>query len=216
MPQDTHLQLEVLAELNWEPSIKAGHIGVTAAAGVVTLSGAVESYAEKHTAELAARRVKGVLAVVQEIEVQLPFERQRGDAEIAAAALERFAWDVAIPRDAIGVKVEKGRVSLTGEMEFYYQRDAAEQGVRRLHGVTGVSNLISIRPGVSTANISTDISAALHRSWVPEADAITVTAKNGKVRLTGNVHSQHARQVAGETAWGAPGATDVENLLAIL
>lgn len=216
MPQDTHLQLEVLAELDWEPSVKAGHIGVTAAAGVVTLTGIAESYAEKHAAEVAARRVKGVLAVAQEIEVQLPFERQRGDTEIAAAALERFAWDVSIPRDAVAVKVEKGWVSLTGEMEFHYQRDAAEQGVRRLHGVTGVSNLISLKPGVSTANIGTDISAALHRSWVPDAHAITVTATNGRVRLTGNVHSSHARQVAGETAWGAPGAIDVENLLAII
>jgi osmotically-inducible protein OsmY len=216
MPQDTHLQLEVLAELDWEPSVKAGNIGVTVSAGVVTLTGMVESYAEKHAAEVAARRVKGVLAVAQEIAVQLPFERQRGDADIAAAALERFAWDVSIPRDSIGVKVEQGWVSLTGETQFHYQRAAAEQGVRGLHGVTGVTNLISMKPGVDTANLTTDITAALHRSWVPDADAITVTAHDGKVCLTGNVHSHHARQVAGETAWGAPGTMDVENLLAIL
>jgi len=216
MPNDNRLQLLVIAELTWDPSVAAANIGVAAKAGVVTLTGTVESYAQKHAAEVAARRVRGVLAVAQEIEVQLPFERQRGDAQIAAAALERYSWDVSFSQEQIGVTVEKGWVSLSGEVDHNYQRDAAEQEVRRLHGVTGVTNLILVRPGVSTADIGADISIALHRSWVPDPEAITVTAEGGKVRLTGNVHSHHARQVAAETAWGAPGTIDVENLLAIL
>lgn len=216
MPNDNRLQLLVIAELTWDPSVAAANIGVAANAGVVTLTGSVESYAQKHAAEVAARRVRGVLAVAQEIEVQLPFERQRGDAQIAAAALERFSWDVSLSQEQIGVKVEKGWVSLGGEVDHNYQRGAAEQEIRRLHGVTGVTNLISIRPGVRTADIGTDISIALHRSWVPDPEAIMVTAKDGKVRLTGNVHSHHARQVAEETAWGAAGTIDVENLLAVL
>jgi len=216
MPNDTRLQLEVIAELKWEPSVAAANIGVAAKVGIVTLSGTVESYAQKHAAEIATRRVKGVLAVAQEIDVQVPFERQRGDEQIAAAALERFSWDVSIPPDAVSVTVEKGWVSLAGAVDHNYQRIAAEQEIRGLYGVVGVTNLISIRPGVNTADISTDISIALHRSWVPDPQAITVTAEGGKVRLTGNVNSHHARQVAGETAWGAPGAIDVENLLAII
>jgi osmotically-inducible protein OsmY len=216
MSQDTHLQLSVLAELEWEPSVTAAHIGVAADAGVITLSGRVESYAQKHAAEAAAGIVKGVLAVAEELEVQVPFERNRGDKEIAAAILESLAWDVSVPRDAVHVRVEKGWVTLTGEAEWQYQREAAEQDVRRLHGVVGVSNQVSLKPRVSTANISNDISCALHRSYFPDPDAITVTAEGGRVRLTGNVHSWHARQVAAATAWGAPGAIDVENLLAVI
>jgi osmotically-inducible protein OsmY len=216
MSQDTHLQLSVLAELEWEPSITAAHIGVMANAGVITLTGQVETYAQKHAAEAAARRVKGVLAVAEELEVQVPFERKRSDDDIAAAILDRLAWNVSVPRDAVQVRVEQGWVTLTGEVGWHYQREAAEQDVRRLHGVVGVSNQVSMKPRVNSVNISNDISCALHRSYFPDPDAITVTADGGKVRLTGNVHSWHARQVAAETAWGAPGAIDVENLLAVI
>jgi len=216
MSNDTHLQLEVIAELNWEPSVAAAHIGVAANAGVITLTGEVESYAEKSAAETAARRVKGVVGVAQEIKVQLPFERERGDDQIAEAVLDRLAWDVSVPSDSVHVKVEQGWVTLSGVVDRHFQRQAAEQNVLRLHGVVGVSNQISIKPQINTANISNDISYALHRSWYPDPDAITVTAEGGKVRLSGNVHSWHAREVAAETAWGAPGATDVENLLFVV
>jgi osmotically-inducible protein OsmY len=216
MSNDTHLQLSVLAELEWEPSITAAHIGVAANGGIVTITGQVESYAQKRAAEAAARRVKGVLAVAEELEVQVHFERKRDDSDIAAAIVDRLAWDVSVQRDAVKVGVEGGWVTLTGEVGWNYQRKAAEQDVRRLHGVVGVSNQVSLKARVNTANISSDISCALHRSFFPDPDAITVTAEGGKVRLTGNVHSWHARQVAAETAWGAPGAVDVENLLAVI
>jgi osmotically-inducible protein OsmY len=216
MSNDTHLQLEVIAELNWDPSVTAAHIGVAANAGVITLSGEVESYAEKSAAEQAARRVKGVVGLAQEIKVQLPFERERGDDQIVEAVLDRLAWDVSVPSDSIQVQVEQGWVTLSGIVDHHFQRQAAEQDVLRLHGVVGISNHISIKPHVNTANISNDISYALHRSWYPDPDAITVTAEDGKVRLSGNVHSWHAREVAAETAWGAPGATEVENLLSVL
>src|ERR1700684_68306 len=115
MSQDTHLQLSVLAELEWEQSVVAAHIGVAANAGVITLTGHVESYAQKHAAEAATRRVKGVLAVAEELEVQVPFERKRSDEEIAAAIVDCLAWDVSVPRDAVQVRVENGWVTLTGE-----------------------------------------------------------------------------------------------------
>jgi osmotically-inducible protein OsmY len=216
MSQDTHLQLSVLAELEWDPSITAAHIGVAADGGIVTLTGYVESYAQKLAAETAAARVKGVLAVAGELEIQIPFERKWDDSDIAAAIVGRLAWDVSVPRDAVKVRVEKGWVTLTGEVDWHYQREAAEQDVRRLHGIVGVSDQISLKSRVNTANISNDISCALHRSFFPDPDAITVTAEGGRVRLTGNVHSWHARQVAAQTAWGAPGASDVENLLVVI
>src|SRR5665213_2423134 len=127
MSQDTHLQLSVLAELEWEPSITAAHIGVAANAGVITLTGQVESYAQKHAAEAAARRVKGVLVVAEDLEVQVPFEHKRSDSDIAAAIVDRLAWDVYVPHDAVKVRVEEGSVTLTGEVGWNYQRKAAEQ-----------------------------------------------------------------------------------------
>ena len=148
--------------------------------GIVTLTGYVESYAQKLAAETAAGRVKGVLAVAGELEIQIPFERKWDDSDIAAAIVGRLAWDVSIPRDAVKVRVEKGWVTLTGEVDWHYQREAAEQDVRRLHGIVGVSDHISLRSRVNTANISNDISCALHRSFFPDPDAITVTAEGKK------------------------------------
>ncbi|HKH80669.1 MAG TPA: BON domain-containing protein [Methylovirgula sp.] len=211
MSQDNALQEAVLAELRWDPSVTAAHIGVAANAGVVTLTGHVESYAEKQAAEMAARRVRGVKAVAEEIEVRLPFGTERSDDEIAAAAVDRLAWDVAIPCDAVKIKVEKGWVTLTGEVDWYFQKEAAEQDVRRLFGVVGVSNQISIKPRVNLSNISDDIMHAMNRSWFFDPKTITVSAHGGKVRLTGTVNSLHDRQVAAATAWAAPGVTEVEN-----
>jgi osmotically-inducible protein OsmY len=216
MPNDSQLQQAVLAELAWEPSVTAAHIGVAANAGVVTLTGYVESFAEKHAAEAAARRVRGVIALAEEIEVRLPVETRRSDAEIAAAAADRLAWDVAIAPDSVTVTVEQGWITLTGQVDWYYQKEAAEQDIRRLFGVVGVSNQTTIKPRVDAATLGDDITHALHRSWLFDPPAINVSAVGGKVRLTGTVHSSHERQVAGATAWGAPGATDVENDIAIV
>ena len=216
MSQDSQLQQSVLAEFDWEPSVTAGHIGVTASGGVVTLSGHVDSYAKKLAAETAARRVKGVKAVAEEIEVRLPFETKRSDEEIAAAAVSRLAWNVSVPRDSIGVKVENGWVTLTGQVDWWYQKDAVEQDIRPLQGVRGVSNQTTIKPRVDAANLSDEITHALHRSWFFDPDQVHVRAEGGKIVLTGTVHSSYERQVAARTAWSAPGATNVENHLAVV
>jgi len=216
MSQDNNLQHAVLEELNWEPSVIAAHIGVVANAGVVTLTGHVESFAQKHAAETAVRRVKGVKAVAEEIEVRLPYEKKRSDEEIAGAAIGRFEWDVSIPRDTIKVTVDAGWVTLTGEVDWHYQKDAASMDVRSLFGVTGVSNQITIKPTVNISNISDDIMHALGRSWFFDPKTISVSAQGGKVRLTGTVNSWHDRQLAGATAWAAPGATAVENDIAVM
>jgi osmotically-inducible protein OsmY len=216
MSQDSQLQEAILAELRWEPSVVAGHIGVSARSGVVTLTGHVESYMEKLAAEVATRRVKGVKAVAEELEVKLPYDMRRDDTDIASASVERLAWDVAVPKDRIAVQVEKGWVTLTGEVDWHFQKDAAAADVHHLLGVVGVSNQIGIKPLIDTSNISDDIMHALHRSWFFDPKTVTVTADGGRIRLTGTVQSWHDRRVAAETAWAAPGATAVENELTIL
>ncbi len=214
--KDTQLQRDVLAELNWEPSVNSAHIGVMANAGVVTLTGHVESFAEKYAAEKAAGRVKGVKAVAQEIEVRLAFDRKRGDDEIAAAAIERLAWDTFVPHDAVKVKVDNGWIALTGQVEWVYQKEAAEQDVRRLLGVVGVSNQATVRPRPSAPDISDDIIHALRRSWLSNPKTIEVSVDGGDVRLTGTVHSLQDWRVAEATAWAAPGANYVANEITII
>jgi len=216
MSHDSQLKQSVLSELSWEPSVDSAHIGVTAKDGVVTLLGHVATYGERQAAEAAARRVKGVTAVAEEIEVKLPFETQRGDDDIAAAVVDRLSWDASIPRDTVKVKVEQGWVTLTGQVAWYYQKNAVEQEIRWLLGVVGVSNQITITPRPDTGKISDDISNALHRSWLFDSKTVTVTATGGHIRLTGTVRSPHERQVAATTAWSAPGATAVENDLRVV
>jgi osmotically-inducible protein OsmY len=210
MTADRDLQKSVLEELSWEPSITAAHIGVSAKDGVIALTGHVENYMEKFAAEQAAGRVKGVKAVAEEIEVRLPIDTNRSDEEIAAAALNRLAWSVSVPRDAVKVRVEKGWVTLTGEVAWHYQKEAAEHDVRSLFGVVGVSNQITIKAQVDAVHVQDEVMQALHRSWLFDP-AISVSATGGRVKLSGTVRTPHDRRIAGATAWAAPGVTVVEN-----
>jgi osmotically-inducible protein OsmY len=202
-------------ELGWEPSIDAAHIGVAAHAGVVTLTGHVESFPQKIAAERAAARVKGVKAVAEEIEVKLPYEVSRDDDSIAAAAVERLAWDSSVPPGAIEIRVEKGWVTLNGDVDWHFQKEAVGQAVRTLIGVVGVSNLIEIKPTVNADDVSQNITRALHRSWFYDPNSIVVSAQGGKIKLTGQVTTWNARDLAGTTAWSAPGATFVENDISV-
>lgn len=210
MSDDKHLKQAVLDELQWEPSVNAAHIGVTAENGVVTLMGSVENYAEKHGAEMAALRVKDVKAVAEEIEVKLPFDVQHGDVEIAEAAANRLAWNVSVPKDMVKVAVSNGWVTLSGTVHWHFQHDAAAEAIRTLWGVTGVSNQIAIKPEADARDIKSDIMVALNRSWFTPEN-IQVTAQDGKVTLRGNVEYWDERALAGTTAWAAPGVTSVAN-----
>ncbi len=216
MKTDKTLQDDVLAELNWEPGINAAHIGVTAKAGVVTLDGHVENYTEKSAAEAAAWRVRGVKGIAEEIKVRLPDSIKRTDEEIAEAALSRLSWDVSVPRDAVSVRVQDGWVTLTGEVEWHYQKLAAENDIRSLFGVLGVSNQMTLKSKVNTADLSNDIRTALHRSWFFDPDTITVKADGGKVKLGGTASSWHDREVAATTAWSSNGTTSVENNITVV
>jgi osmotically-inducible protein OsmY len=216
MSIDRELQKRVLAELTWEPRVVAAHIGVTAKGGVITLSGHVETYVQKFAAEQAVRRVKGVKAVAEEIEVRLPLGLNDADDDIAAAAANQLAWDVSLPRSGIVAKVEKGWITLTGQVEWHYQQQAAEQDVRGLRGVIGVTNRITLKPRVNTEHLSDDITHALGRSWFYDDESVHVRAdSNGRVTLTGSVASLHDRDLASVTAWSTAGTTEVFNNISI-
>jgi osmotically-inducible protein OsmY len=210
MSDDRQLKQAVLDELKWEPSVNAAHIGVTTKDGIVTLMGTVESYAEKHGAETAALRVKDVKAVAEEIEVKLPFSVNHGDSEIAEAAVNRLSWDSSVPKEAVKVAVSKGWVTLTGQVHWHFQHDAAADAVRTLWGVTGVSNQIGIKPHANAGDIKSDIMVALHRTWLTPED-IDVAVHDGHVTLTGTVEYWDERELAGATAWSAPGVNSVTN-----
>ncbi len=216
MLTDKQLQHRVQAELDWAPDVAAAQIGVSARDGIVRLSGQVGSYAEKHAAETAARHVHGVRAVAETIEVRLPFDRQRTDGEIAAAAINRLDWDASIPRGALTVVVEHGQVTVSGIVEWHYERAAAEQDVRRLMGVTGVINRIEVKPTTTAEHIGDDITHALHRSYFFDPKTVHVSAVDGRVELTGTVKSWNDWEVAAATAWGAPGVRAVANRITII
>lgn len=209
MKTDTQLQQDVMAELAWEPAVHAAQVGVEAKDGVVTLSGEVSSYVEKLAAESAAQRVTGVMALVVDMQVKLSGFGLRTDADIAASARNVLAWNSALPVDVVQVMVEAGWLTLSGEVEWQYQRQAAADSVRHLLGVTGVSNQIAIKPTLNASLVKADIAAAIRRRAARDARAIQVDVKGSDVTLSGSVNSWSEREMARRSAWGSPGVHQV-------
>lgn len=216
MKTDLQLQKDVLDELKFEPSIREAEIGVAVKGGVVTLTGFVDSYAEKFSAERVAERLSGVKAVADDIKVKLPGSYQRSDTDIAHAAVNALRWDIQVPDDRIKATIEDGWIALDGEVEWQYQKWAAEGAVRNLTGVKGVTNLIAVKPKkASTYEVGQKIKDSLRRHAERDADKITIEAKDGRVTLRGTVSSFAERQDAERAAWQAAGVTKVDDFIAV-
>lgn len=197
-------------ELQFQPSVDAAHIGVSVNKGIVHLNGRVASFAQKSAIESAVKRVKGVRGYVEDMIVQ-PSGDVHSDDAIAIQVANILEWDALLPKNAIKVKVEQGWVSLSGDVEWAYQRLAAEAGLRRLEGVRGLTNLIMIKPKVAVGDIKRRIEEALGRQAEVEANHIVITVQDGKVRLDGKVRAWHERDIVERAAWSAPGVTAVDD-----
>jgi osmotically-inducible protein OsmY len=215
MKSDMQLQSDVLDELNWDPAVNAAQIRVEVKDGLVTLAGRVEHYAEKWAAEYAAKRVSGVKALAVEIRVEPTRFRELTDADLARAAENALKWHAHVPQNRIKVRVEKGRITLEGEVEKQFEREIALQVVLHLAGVTAVNNQIVLKPTVEPTAVKEKIEAAFKRSAIVDAKRITVKAEGGKVILTGTVSTWEEYQDAERAAWAAPGVREIRNLLKI-
>jgi osmotically-inducible protein OsmY len=212
---DWDIRKNVETELNYEPSVNAAEIGVAVKDGIVTLTGRVNSYWEKIAAEEAAARVSGVKAVVNELEIRLPISSERTDEDIARAVVNRLEWTISVPKDRIKVKVSKGWVTMEGEVEWQFQKNAAEEAIRNLVGIKGVINHIVVKERPSTAEVKSVIEEALKRSAEVDANRITVEVEGNKVILKGAVRSWFEREEAERAAWRAPGVRSVDNRIVV-
>ena len=209
MKTDLQIQQDVMAELKWEPKVNAAHIGVEVKNGVVTLSGHVDSFAEKWNAEQATKRVVGVKVIAIELDVALPGSSKKSDTEIAKAAMEALKWNVYKIADLVSIKVEDGFITLTGQVTWHFERLSAENSLRYLTGVRGVYNHIMVKPAISVNTIKVDIERALKRRAHEEAQEITVSIHGDEVTLGGKIHDWKEKSLAIDAVWAVPGVKKV-------
>lgn len=215
MKSDLQLHRDIADELSWDPQLRECEVGVAVKEGVVTLSGRVPTYAQKHAAERAAQRVTGVRALADDLEVKPSSVFVRSDTDIAHAAVSALKWNASVPADMVSIKVENGWITLSGKLSWWYQSDAAERAMRSLVGVRGISNFIVVSPPASEKLVSKGIEQALERSAQVEAKGIKVEVLDGKVVLKGKVHSWAERREAERAAWSSPGVRLVEDQLLV-
>ena len=212
---DKELKRHIEDALNWEPSFDAADIGVSVDNGVATLRGDVATFAARSTAERVTLGVYGVKAVANDMNVKLPGEYQRTDSDIAQAAVNALQWNTVVPTNRVSIAVSNGWITLKGNVDWQYQKDAAARALRDLTGVRGVNNTLTVQPHVRSGEVQDKIEAAFKRSAEIDARRINVTATDGKVILSGNVRSWAERQEAERAAWAAPGVTQVDDRLFI-
>ncbi len=215
MKSDNEIERDVKAELEWDPDLDATDIAISVKKGVVTLTGFVKSYTDKYEAETAAKRVAGVTGVANDLEVRMPAVDERPDPDIARDAVAALKSQLPISSENIKVIVKNGWVTLEGEAEWQYQRQTAENAVRRIKGVKGVSNTILLRPHIEPTEVKRKIEEALRRSAEVDASRITVEANGSEVILKGTVRSWIEREEAERAAWAAPGVTRVDDRIVV-
>lgn len=215
MKTDVQIQKDVMDELKWQPFLTSSEIGVAVKNGIVTLSGIVDSFSKKLDAERAAKKVAGVKAIAEDIQIGVSPVYRKTDAEIAEAVVNALKWHSAVPDDKIQVKVEDGVVTLQGELEWEYQRTSARNAVQNLTGVRSVANLITIKPKLNPFELEQKISAAFQRNATIDAGKVNVSTLGNKVILTGKVRSFAESEDAENVAWAAPGVYHVENKLTV-
>ena len=215
MRSDSDIERDVKDELQWDPDLDATDVAISVKGGVVTLAGYVKSYSDKYEAEVAAKRVAGVSAVANDLEIRVPSVDQRPDPDIARDAVAAIKAHLPVSSENIKVVVQNGRVTLEGQVEWQYQRQTAEVAVRRIKGVLGVSNMIQLKPRVGPEEIKRKIEEAFRRNAELDAKRITVEADGGEVILKGSVRSWIERQEAESVAWMAPGVTTVRNRIIV-
>lgn len=212
---DLILRRQILDELEFVPHIDAAAIGVSIEDGVVVLSGHVRTYAEKIAAEHAVKSVKGVRAVAEELEVRVSTDMAIDDGLIASRCLDLIRWNTAVPADQIQIKVQQGWITLEGEVEWQYQKEAAQHAIQTLAGVAGLNNMLAVKPKVSVEDLKTLIEAALARNSELDASKIHVSAVGNLVKLEGFVNRWTERKTVEHAAWSVPGVRNVENHLLI-
>jgi osmotically-inducible protein OsmY len=213
---DTTIQSDVRNELSWEPSVNAQNIGVTVKDGVVTLRGNVATYAEKSAAEDAAKRVSGVRAIAEELTVELYGDHLRDDGDIGNTAKNSIEWNIVVPKGKVKILVQNGWITLTGDVDFYFQKAAAYNAVQYLLGVKGVTNDIRIiAPTVSAGEVRGQIEAAIKRTMEKDSNDIHIAADDGRITLTGKVHSWLERDEVDRAAWSTRGVSSVENNIVV-
>lgn len=215
MKKNEELQKDVQDAIKWEPLLHAAEIGVIAQDGVITLTGVVDTYAKKSEAENAAKNVAGVKAVVEKIEIQFGSLVSKSGNEIAIDILNSFKWNWEIPNEKVKVKVEDGWVTLEGEVQWNFQKEAAKNAVKNITGVKGVTNVITIKAETNNDVEKKDIELALLRNWAIKDKDIEVNVSGSKVTLKGIVHSLYQKDQAGRIAWNAPGVLTLDNELVI-
>ena len=216
MKTDNQIQKDVLDEFKWEPLLNAAEIGVSVKDGIVTLSGEVDSYSKKLAAEHAAKRISGVKAIAEDIQVGLAPIYRKTDAEIASAVVNALKWHTAVQQEKIKIKVEDGVVRLEGQVDWEFQKNSARTAIEHLLGVKSVINLITLKPRVTSLEISRQISSAFTRNAILDAANLKVSIQGDKVVLTGIVNSFAEKEQAEHAAWSAPGVMRVESHLKVV